>query len=132
MTSEEAKELREHLIDELDANGLGFVVQEVITRTEEDYSEEDYGEVIFDRNSRSLLIYFIKECISVLDGLSNKDFPGLLNKLNENNEGNKIESIVVELLSDEPTTYYNLSQLPNYNEIIIELNEVLIEIQSEN
>ena len=92
MTIEQAIEIREHLITELNANGFGQVVTEINIKMEENHEE-------FERKPHGLLLYFFQESITVLENLSNRDYEQLLEKFNRYTEGeNRIDSIVVELI----------------------------------
>ena len=68
MTPQQATEIREYLIGQLNANGFSDVVNEVYARLEEDYEESD-----FERSPRYLTVFFLSESIDVLKGLSNKN-----------------------------------------------------------
>lgn len=128
MTPEQATEIREHLINELNANGFNDIVTEVNNRLVENCEEMD-----FERTPRYLLTFFLSESISVIEGLSNKNFDKLLNKFNEFIKGNnRIESISVELLSQGKSAYFNLKDLPDYKDIIETFLSILNQIHNEN
>lgn len=127
MTPEQSTEIREHLINQLNANGFSDIVTEVNIRLEEDYEQKD-----FERNSHYLLNFFLSESIDVLESLSNKNFDKLLSKFNEFNEGDyDIESISVELLDQGEPVYFNLKDLPDYKEIIEAFQKILNRINNE-
>ena len=128
ITPEQANDIRDFLIKELNNNGFGDIVTEVNTRLEEEYEEEK-----FERQPRYLLDFYLTQSIEVLENLSNKNFQGLINRLNEFTKGeNKIETINVELLNSGEQVYYDLSELPSYDEIISTFREILQEIRKEN
>jgi hypothetical protein len=128
VTQQQAIEIRQHLIDELNKNGFGTIVSEINTRLEEEYDEEK-----FERSSRYLLDFFLTESIEVLENLSNDNYPELINRFNEYTRGeNKIEGIRVELLNEGEQVFYDLKELPNYNKIISLFREILNEIRNEN
>jgi hypothetical protein len=128
MTPEQATEIREHLVKELNANGFNNILTEVNARLEENYEEGK-----FESSPRDLLIFFLTESIDILDGLSNKNYDGLINRFNEFIKGdNKIETISVELLNQDELTYYDLKDLPDYKEIVFTFQTILNEIQKEN
>lgn len=128
MTAEQATDIREFLIKQLNSNGFSDIVTEVNTRLEENYEE---GE--FERNPRYLLDFFLSESIDVLDSLSNKNYSGLINRFNEFNSGdNRIEKIYVELLNQGKSVFFDLQELPNYQTITTTFQEVLNEIRREN
>lgn len=128
VTPEQANEIRNFLIKELNHNGFGDIVTEVNTRLEEEYEEEK-----FERQPRYLLDFYLTQSIEVLENLSNKNFKGLINRFNEFTKGEiKIEAINVELLNSGEQVYYDLSELPNYDKIISTFREILQEIRKEN
>lgn len=128
MTPEQATDIREYLINQLNANGFSNIVTEVNTRLEENYEEKE-----FERSPRYLLTFFLSESIDVLEGLSNKNFDKLLNKFNEFNNGdNRVESILVELLNQGEPVYFNLKDLPDYKDIIETFQSILNQISNEN
>ncbi|OIN58291.1 hypothetical protein [Arsenicibacter rosenii] len=128
ITPEQANEIRNFLIKELNNNGFGDIVTEVNTRLEEEYEEEN-----FERQPRYLLDFYLTQSIEVLENLSNKNFQELINRLNEFTKGEKkIETINVELLNSGEQVYYDLSELPNYDKIISTFREILQEIREEN
>lgn len=128
ITLQQATEIRQHLIKELNNNGFSDIVTEVNTRLEEEYDERG-----FERNPKYLLDFFLTESIEVLENLSNKNFQELITRFNEFVSGEKkIESINVELLNDGEQTFYDLKFLPNYNQIVASFREILNEIRKEN
>lgn len=128
ITPEQANDIRNFLIKELNNNGFGDIVTEVNTRLEEEYEEEK-----FERQPRYLLDFYLTQSIEVLENLSNKNFKGLINRFNEFTKGEKkIEAINVELLDSGEQVYYDLSELPNYDKIISTFREILQEIRKEN
>ncbi len=128
MTTEQAIEIREHLIAELNRNGFSDIVNEVNARIEEDYQEET-----FERSPRFLLTFFLEEAIDVIDASSNKNYENIINRLNEFIISERqIEGVSVELLNQGQTVLYDLANLPNYSELIEILQEVLNEIRNEN
>lgn len=128
MTPEQATEIREYLINQLNANGFSHIVTEVNTRLEENYEEKE-----FKKNPRYLLTFFLSESIDVLESLSNKNFDRLLNKFNEFNKGDdRVESISVELLNQGEPVYFDLKDLPDYKDITETFHDILNEIINEN
>lgn len=128
ITSEQANDIRDFLIKELNNNGFGDIVTEVNTRLEEEYEEEN-----FERQPRNLLDFFLTQSIEILEDLSNNNFQGLINRLNEYTNGeNKIETINVELLNSGEQVYYDLSELPSYDKIISTFRNILQDIRKEN
>ncbi|MCW3167924.1 hypothetical protein OMO38_05225 [Chryseobacterium sp. 09-1422] len=128
ITPEQANDIRAFLIKELNNNGFSDVVTQVNTRLEEEYEEEK-----FEGQSRHLLDFYLTESIEILENLSNKNFQGLINRLNEFTNGKeKIKTINVELLNSGEQVYYSLSELPNYEKIISTFREILQEIRKEN
>jgi hypothetical protein len=128
MTQGQAIEIREHLVNQLNANGFSDIVTEVNTRLEENYEESE-----FQRNPHNLLTFFLSESIEVLEGLSNKNYEKLLERFNEFTTGdNKVQSISVELLNQGEHVYFNLKDLPNYNDITETFQNILNEIGNEN
>lgn len=128
ITPEQANDIRDFLIKELINNGFGDIVTEINTRLEEEYEEEK-----FERQPRYLLDFYLTQSIEVIENLSNKNFQGLINRLNEFTKGEKkIETINVELLNTGEQVYYDLSELPNYDKIISTFREILQEIRKEN
>lgn len=128
ITPQEATDLREFLIKELNRNGYADIVTEVSSRLIEDYAEES-----FERSPRSLLDFFLSQSIEILENHSNSDYQriiGRLNKFTTNDE--KVQTIRVELLNDGKPTYFDLKELPNYTEIISTFDEVLQEIRKQN
>lgn len=128
MTSEQATDIREYLIKQLNSNGFSDIVSEVNTRLEENYEEEK-----FERNPRYLLDFFLTESIDVLISFSNKNYYELINRFNEFNSGNnRIEKISVELLNQGESVFFDLQELPNYKTITITFQEILEQIRKEN
>jgi hypothetical protein len=128
VTEQQATQIRQHLINELNKNGFGDIVSEVNTRLEEEYDEEK-----FERNSRYLLVFFLSESIEVLENLSNDNYPELINRFNEYTKGeSRIEAITVELLNEAEQGFYDLKDLPSYNKIISSFREILNKIRNEN
>ena len=128
MTPEQATDIREYLIKQLNSNGFSDVVSEVNTRLEENYEEKE-----FERSPRYLLIFFLRESIDVLDSFSNKNYNELINRFNEFTTGtNRIEKISVELLNQGQATSFDLRDLPNYQAITTTFEAILNEIRGEN
>lgn len=128
VTPQQATELREFLIMELNNNGFGDIVIEVSTRLEEEYEDDN-----FERNPRYLLDFFLTESIEVLENLSNSNFEEIINRLNRFCESeNSINTINVELLNSGEQVYYDLRELPNYNKIIDTFREISKEVRKEN
>ena len=127
ISSQEAIELRLHLINELVQNGFGDVVNEINTRLQEDYIEEG-----FERNARSLLEFFLAQSIEILENLSNKNFLQLINRFNELLGEEKVEGLRVELLNEGVQRYFDLKDLPEYGKIIATFQEIQNEIRREN
>ena len=128
VTSQQATELREFLIMELNNNGFGNIVIEVNTQLEEDFEEET-----FKKQPRDLLDFFLTQSIEVLENLSNKNFQNLVNQLNEfTTSKQQIEIIDVELLNSGEQKNYDLKELPNYEKIILTFRKILEEIRKEN
>lgn len=127
MDRNQAKEILDHLILELNSNGFGIVVTEVNTRLEEDLEFEKWNP-----NYLSLLRYFLKESIEIFENLSNNDFPGLINRLNKYLDGgHQIQTVSVEMITGEDE-FYDLKNLPDYENIINALKEIQVDIQKEN
>jgi hypothetical protein len=128
-TPQQAEEIRLHLIKELESTGYGDIVREVTTKIEENFEEEN-----FQRNSQYILDFFLSQTIEVFESLSNSKYELLLARLNRYIvvENSKIEGITVELLNQGEKTYFDLSELPNYSNIIFELKDILNEIRLEN
>jgi hypothetical protein len=127
MTNTQAIEIREHLIRELESNGFGDIVREINTQLRE--NSED---IEFQRSPRYLLDFFLVESINILDGLSNKNYQGLIDRFNEFTSGNnKVDTISVELLDQGEPIIYDLRELPDYKEIITVFNQVRDEIRRE-
>nr|WP_314494607.1 hypothetical protein [uncultured Chryseobacterium sp.] len=128
ITPQQANDIRAFLIKELNNNGFSDVVTQVNTRLEEEYEEEK-----FEGQPRYLLDFYLTESIEILENLSNKNFQGLINRLNKFTNGKeKIKTINVELLNSGEQVYYDLSELPNYEKIISNFREILQEIRKEN
>lgn len=128
ITSEQAIDIRNFLVKELNKNGFGDIVTEINTRLEEEYEDEK-----FERNSKYLLVFFLQESIEILENLSNNDFQGLVNRINRFTEAEqRIDTINIELLNAGTQEFYDLRELPNYNPIISTFRDVLQEIQKEN
>jgi len=128
ITQEQATDIREFLIKELNRVGFSDIVIEVNTRIDEEYDEEK-----FERQPHNLLNFFLTESIEVLENLSNNNFPKLINRLNEFTKGEQqIETINVELLNSGEQAFYNLKELPNYEKIISSFRDILKEIRNEN
>lgn len=132
ITLQEAAELRDHLITELERTGYGGIVTQVISRLEED-PERD---AIEQGNPVYFLNYFLSQAIDVFETISNDNYERLLNRFNEylHTENNGIEAVEVELVGgnrNEPS-FYDLKQLPSYKEIIEVLKSIQREINSDN
>lgn len=128
ITPQEATDLREFLIIELNRNGFSHIVTEVSTRLEEDFEEES-----FERSPRYLLDFFLTQSIESLENLSNSNYHGIISRFNEFTQSDeRIQSINVELLNDSKPTYFDLKELPTYSEIISIFTQVLQEIRKEN
>jgi hypothetical protein len=128
VTPQQAKEIREFLTIELNNNGFGDIVTEVSTRLEEEYEDDN-----IEMTPRYLLDFFLKESIEVLENLSNSNFEEIINRLNQFVQSeNSINTINVELLNAGEQDYYDLRELPNYNEIILTFREILQEVRKEN
>lgn len=128
MTTEQATEIRTHLINELNANGFNDIVNEVNTRL-----QHDYGEGEFENTPRALLNFFLTESIDILEGISNNNFDSLINRFNFLNQGNiRVDKIIVDHLNQGESESFDLSQLPNYRNIVLDFQEILIEISNEN
>jgi len=128
MTSDQANEIREFLISQLNENEYNDIVAEVNTRL-----EEDYGERAFERNPISVLTFFLVESIEVLENLSNRNFGSLISRFNQIISGeNKIGRISVELLNQGKSVYFDLKDLPDYKNIIIDFRDILNQIRSDN
>ena len=128
MTQDQAIEIREHLVNQLNVSGFSDIVTEVNTRL-----EESYEEIEFQKNPRFLLTFFLSESIEVLQGLSNKNYEKLLERFNEfTTDDSKVQSISVELLNQGEPIYFDLKDLPNYNDITETFQNILTEIRNEN
>jgi hypothetical protein len=119
MTDNQATEIREYLIEQLNKNGYSDIVREINTRLQEDFEEKD-----FHRTPRQLLNFFLSESIDILSSLSN-NYEELISRFNKINSNDKnISGISVELLNQGETTFFDLKNLPNYTEITIAFEEV--------
>jgi hypothetical protein len=128
VTPQQAKEIMEFLTIELNNNGFGDIVTEVSTRLEEEYEDDN-----IEMTPRYLLDFFLTESIEVLENLSNSNFEEIINRLNQFVQSeNSINTINVELLNAGEQDYYDLRELPNYNEIILTFREILQEVRKEN
>ncbi len=129
---QEAVEIRDHLIAELERTGYGDIVREVIFRLEEDPERGAFEQ----GNPAYFLNYFLSHAIDVFETISNDSFERLLNRFNEylHTENKGIEAVEVELVGgnhNEPI-FYDLKQLPSYKEIIEVLKNIQREINSDN
>lgn len=127
MALDQYTEIREYIIEQLNVNGFSNIVTEVNTRLEEDYENES-----FKKNPYSLLTFFLRESIDILENLSNQRFDELLSRFNNINDNQIIDTISVELMNQGELVFYDLKDLPDYKEITITFQEILKEIQNRN
>jgi len=127
MALDQYTEIREYIIEQLNVNGFSNIVTEVNTRLEEDYENES-----FKKNPYSLLTFFLRESIDILENLSNQRFDELLSRFNNINDNQRIDTISVELMNQGELVFYDLKDLPDYKEITITFQEILKEIQNRN
>ena len=128
MTSEQAIEIREFLIAELNINGFSNMVTTVNTSLKEIYEEED-----FERSQKSFTIFFLREIIEIFKSLSNKNYENIIQRFNQVlGEGLKVNSIFVELLGSREDEPYDLKDLPDYSDVISTFEGILQEIRNDN
>lgn len=132
ITPDEAIDIRDHLIAELERTGYGDIVREVIIRLEENPEREAFEQ----SHPGYFLTYFLAQVIDVFETISNDHYENLLNKLSEyvSTENGHITEIQVELIVQDHNQpeFFNLRDLPSYNGIIEMLKEIQQEINSEN
>ncbi|HAV55737.1 MAG TPA: hypothetical protein DCX41_12510 [Aequorivita sp.] len=127
MTEEQSRELLNHLVSELNTNGFSFVVEEILLRLEEDFEQKEV-----DRGSRQVLMFYLNEAIEIIKNHSNNNYDNLIGNLNEYlTQENKVKMISVELYEKDSTQVYNLADLPDYSELVDNLNNVRNEIFNE-
>jgi len=122
----QALEIQRHLLTSLQQNGFGRIVEDVITQV-----IEFEGQLDFDQNPTGTLIDFLDLVMQVISNYSNSDYKEILGKLNESiSDENKVRSIVVRT-GDGDNDVVDLSELPNYTEVIQEFRNVRNIIVSE-
>lgn len=110
MTNEETEDLTEFVMTALYENGFGDVANEIEAQLKEDFEEFN------PLNPKQKLLYILSETVEIFNNFSNRNYQGLLSRLNRHVEGN-IEGIEVILSSDSKEAGFNLQDLPDYSEI---------------
>jgi ABC-type transporter Mla subunit MlaD len=123
MTNTQAIELLKHLTDELEINGFGEVRRQANSRVEERFDLTD------NLTPQIRLRELLDNVIQILGSVSSGSVPEIISTLNASLDSvNKIDNISIQLITDES---YNLSNLPDYTNLIQSLNQVLQEIKDE-
>ncbi|PWK72895.1 hypothetical protein LX99_04225 [Mucilaginibacter oryzae] len=123
MTPEQATEIYEHLIEEMEKNGFGDITRQVFTRQQERYESPDGRQERF--SPRRILFDYMDDSINILEQMSGHHYQKVLSRLNENLVEGYISEIEVEL-NDE--SIYPLQELPSYVELINELKSIRSEL----
>lgn len=120
MNREQAEEIRQHFIRELDTNGFSFVVDQVNVSAIDLFEE-------YKGNPKRFLLFYLEESIAVLESISNKNFQRTLSRINDNLDGTStVDSINVEQIDGE---HFDLSQLPDYTSLVTSIQEIITQIE---
>jgi len=130
VSQEQADEIRRYLIAQLEQYGFGDITREVTTRIEERL--EDNNEK-YDISPRRMLTDFLTQSIDIFETLSNSNFEGLMARFREyvKTENGEIETFYVQPSVDSQDLF-DLKNLPDYKEIIVQFQEIRYLITSEN
>lgn len=127
MTFQQATEIRLHLIQSLNINGLSEVTQQIGIALREELEQKE--RLVF--NPKRLLNFYIDKSIEILESISNDNFEIIINKLNKAVESEPpIEDIQIQMIEDQRV--YSLRNLPSYRPIIEEFKKIQNIILEEN
>ncbi|MGO4709451.1 hypothetical protein AB4Y90_10105 [Chryseobacterium sp. 2TAF14] len=119
MTFQQATEIRLHLIQSLNINGLSEVTRQIEIALREELEQKERLEF----NPKRLLIFYIDKSIEILESISNDNFEIIINKLNKAVESElPIEDIQIQMIEDQGV--YSLRNLPSYRPIIEEFKKI--------
>ena len=119
MTDEQAVDIQNHLIQELNRYGFGDLVEDSLLYLEEQLPENE-------RVSPSdFLLLFLQEMIESIEHISNENYQSLLARFNQSlsSDGAQIETLSVELTGTQGGAL-DLRYLPSYAPLINELRRV--------
>lgn len=124
MTNEEIEDLTEFVMTALYENGFGDVANEIQVQLKEGFEEFN------PLNPKEKLLYILSETVQIFNNFSNRNYQGLVSRLNRHVEGN-IEGIEVVLALDSKEAGFNLQDLPDYSEISEMFEGLLGEISND-
>lgn len=118
-TREQAAELNQFIISQLEQNGFGEIADEVLLSLSQN---QNYRELA--QSPENVLNVFLEQTISSLRTRSNDKYARLLARFNELVDGeNPVTGIEVELV-EQGKDNYDLADLPSYMAMIGVLEEV--------
>ncbi|EHQ27066.1 hypothetical protein [Mucilaginibacter paludis] len=124
MTYDQAKEIHQHLIDELIRNGFSYVDDQINIRLTENRGDEEILNIT-SRPSRHLFFY-IENAIDILENSCANNYDEIVKRFQSNVSGEQITGIDVLLVDG---TTFDLSQMPNHKPVIDMLRAVRSELR---
>ena len=119
MTDDQAVDIQIHLIQELNRDGFGDLVEDSLLYLEDQLPENE-------RISPSdFLLSFLQEMIASIENISNENYKSLLARMNESlsNTESRVTTLSVELTGTQGGSF-DLRYLPNYAPLLAELRQI--------
>jgi hypothetical protein len=119
MTNQQAADIQDHLIKELNRYGFGDLIQDSLLFLEEKLPENERV------TPSDFLLQFLQEIIESIENISNENYQGLLARFNRLLSPNsmRVQTLSVELTGTEGEAF-DLSNLPSYAPLIEELRNI--------
>lgn len=129
ITTEQANTLLEFYIEQLQEKGF----EDVVDQVNELFLRDEELQQLSNQPYR-LLMFYISQTGRILQSMSNSNYQGILRKLNSSltTEGEGITSLVIQGVGPERAEPFDLSDSPNYGNLIGLLEGIQAEIQREN
>lgn len=123
MTEEQAAEILQTLLSEMESNGYGEILRQARARLQEEFSGDNRN-VSYTRQIR----FYVIVIIDILESRSSSNLPAIVNNINDHLETGRLDGIEVII---DVENRYDLAQLPDYQELISGLREIYNEISQQ-